>query len=229
VVEYNGQISAGSVVGRNTRGRCVRISRQWRYFLTLCDLGKTYLSSTVIGMTSKMGHTLFAFLSYNNSFETSALSIIHSLIFQLASNDEALQAILCQSDCEKLSSSIDHAIKTLKQGLQCAGPVYVIVDGLDEIHEFERYRLIENLLNVSATCEEIRILFSSRAEADITTLLKNKCMSIRVDTHNAESIQAFVEQQTRKWFKERDFAPDAQTDIESLLVPLSSKAKGMKQ
>ena len=174
-----------------------------------------------------MGHTLFAFLSYNHRFETSALSIIHSLIFQLASNEEALQAILCRSDCEKLRSNFDRAIETLKQGLQCAGLVYVIIDGLDEIDEFERCRLIKGLLDVSATCEEIRILFSSRAEADIITLLKDKYMSIRVDTHNAESIQAFVKQRIRKWFKERDFGPEAQTDIGALLAPLASKAKGM--
>ncbi|RSL62299.1 hypothetical protein CEP53_004835 [Fusarium sp. AF-6] len=50
--------------------------------------GKTLLASSVIRHTQKLNHlTLFAFLSYKDS-GTTALSIFHSLIFQLASDSE---------------------------------------------------------------------------------------------------------------------------------------------
>lgn len=110
----------------------------------------------------------------------------------------------------------------------CAGPVYIVVDGVDEIDDIERGRLLNRLLDLSKDCEETKILISSRPEEDITRILNSRSAIIRVDNRNAGSIQAFVTRRTQEWFLDRDFLPEARAEIEGLLAPLASNAKGMQ-
>ena len=195
--------------------------------LTKKFAGKTFLSSTVVDKARSFGRTIFAFLSYTLSSSTSALSILHSLIFQLASDDDDLQAVLCQSSRENLKSNINVATNLLTKLLNCAGSVYIVTDGVDEIDEIERGRLIKQLLDLSKNCDYTKILVSSRPEADITAILNGKAITIRVDNRNAGSIQAFVTRYIHKWFLDRGFLPEAQAEIEGLLAPLASNSKGI--
>ena len=169
--------------------------------------------------------TIYAFLSYTLSSSSSALSILHSLIFQLASDHDDLQTVVCQSSRESLKSSIDTAISLLTNLLGYTGPVYIVIDGVDEIDEIERRRLLKQLLHLSEACEGAKILISSRPEADIGEMIKDKA-TIRVDSRNGGSIQTFVTQRTQEWFRERNFLPEAQAEIQSLLAPLASNSKG---
>lgn len=189
--------------------------------------GKTYLSCTVIEQARTAGQAIFAFLSYTLSSTTSALSVVQSLIFQLASSHENLQAVLSASGRGDLKCNIDSATSLLMKLLACAGPVYVIIDGLDEIEESERHRFMKQLLHVLESCKHTKILVSSRPEADILETFGEKATTIRVDQRNAGSIQAFVTGHIQRWFKEREFLPEAQAEIESLLAPLASTSKGM--
>ena len=189
--------------------------------------GKTFLSSIVVDTTKSLGKTTFAFLSYTLSSSTSALSIIHSLIFQLTSDDDDLQAVLCQSSRENLKNSINVATSLLATLLDCAGPVYIVIDGLDEIDERERGKLMREFLDISKNCADTKILVSSRPEADITATLFDKVVTIRVDKRNAGSIQAFVNWHTQKWFLNRAFLPEGEAEIQRLLAPLASNSKGI--
>jgi hypothetical protein len=136
-----------------------------------------------------------------------------------------LQDVLCQSGGENLKSSVDAAANLLKTLLVCAGPTYIVIDGMDEIDEIERCRLLKQLLDVCKTCQEVKVLITSRAEADIADLLKDQ-VSIRVDRRNAGSIQTFVNQRTKEWFSKCNFLPEAQAEIQGKLAPLASNAKG---
>ena len=189
-------------------------------------VGKTFLAGTVINKAKTAGRVIFAFISHVFRSSTSALSTLHSLIFQLASDDDDLQAALCQSSCENLKNSITVAADLLTTLLNCAGPVYMIIDGVDEIDEVERGRLLRQLLDLSKNCEETKILIGCRAEADIKTILDSTSISIRVDNRNASSIQAFVNRWSHTWFQARNFLPNERADIERLLAPLASNAKG---
>jgi len=180
----------------------------------------------VVDEARSLGRALYVFLSYNFSSDVSALSIIHSLIFQLASSDDNLQTIVCHSSRETLKSSIEAAKGILSTLLRSAGPVYIIIDGLDEIDRLERGRLLKQILELSKDCDETKVLISSRPEADITEVLSQETTVIRVDTRNAGSIQTFVTQKTQKWFQERRFSSEAQAEIEGFLAPLSSNSKG---
>jgi hypothetical protein len=187
------------------------------------------LAGTIINRAKTAGRAIFAFLSHAFYSCTSALSILHSLIFQLGSDDDDLQATLCQSNRENLKNSITVAVSLLTTLLNCAGPVYIIIDGVDEIDKIERGRLLRQLLDLSKNCKETKILISCRLEADIQTIfdLASASASIRVDNRNAGSIQAFVNSQSHTWFQTRNFLPREKAEIERLLAPVAANAKGI--
>ena len=195
------------------------------YFLILCA-GKTFLTSTIVDKALTEGRTLFVFLSYKFGSSISALSVIHSLLFQLSADDDELQAILCQSSVKELKRDLEIAVGLLTTLLSTAGPVFIIIDGFDEIDETERAKLLHRLLELSSSCEEVKILASSRIEYDIHAILHDKAIEIRIDNRNAGSIQAFVNRRVQEWFLSRDFVPEARAEIMGLLAPLSSKANG---
>lgn len=189
-------------------------------------IGKTFLAGTAIDKAMTIGRTIFAFLSHSFSSSTSALSILHSLIFQITSDNDDMQAALCQSSLENLKSSVTIATTLLEKLLNCAGQVYIVIDGVDEIDEIEQAKLLRHLLDLSKNCEETRILISSRPEAGLATVLDSASTTIRVDNKNAGSIQAFVTWRSQEWFQTRDFLPDAKDEVERLLAPLAANAKG---
>ncbi|KAF9760965.1 hypothetical protein IL306_004033 [Fusarium sp. DS 682] len=190
--------------------------------------GKTLLASSVIKYTQQYDgtHTVFAFLTYLDS-SISALSILHSLIFQLSSHNLSLKTMLCQSDLQHLGNDFNVAATLFKSLVQGAGVVRVIVDGLDEIDQTQRSRLIKELVRLSAECEECQILLTSRPETDISNNLDGKTTNIQVDQKNAGSIQVYINQTMEKWFEERDFVPDVRHQLQGWAAPLASQAKGM--
>ena len=221
----HGCLNEDPLAPRYSRSRSVRSSSL--NSLTVFDdgLGKTFLTGTVIREVQTAGRAIFTFLTF--SINTSALSILHSLMFQLVSDNDDLQAALCQSSRENIKNSITVAVSLLIMLLNCAGPTYIIIDGLDEIAEVERGRLLRQLLDLSKNCQETKILISSRLEADIKGELDSVSASIRVDNYNAGSIQAFVNSESDRLFQTWDFLPNERADIERLLAPVAANAKGI--
>ncbi len=190
------------------------------------NTGKTFLTTTVIHKSMGKGRALFAYLSHSHSSSTSALSILHSLLFQLLADDDDLQTSFCQSARTNLKNDTGVAAELLKALLNCAGNVYIIIDGVDEIPETERGRLLRQFLDLSTACLEAHILISSRPERDIADRLDPTFGKIRVDKCNSGSIQTFVTTRKSQWFQERGFFEDQKQDIEALLAPLASNARG---
>lgn len=171
-------------------------------------------------------HTVFAFLTYLES-HISALSVLHSLIFQLASTSLTLKTMLCQSDLQHLGNDFNVATTLFQNLIQSAGVVRIIIDGLDEIESAQRSRLIRELVRLSDECEECQILLTSRAESDIVGDLDGKTIDIQVDKNNAGSIQVFINQTMGEWFKERSFIQDVQDQLQGWAAPLAFRAKGL--
>ncbi|KAH0566067.1 hypothetical protein GP486_000532 [Trichoglossum hirsutum] len=188
--------------------------------------GKTYLSSTIIDKEKKLGHTIFALLSYTDD-SNSAISIIHSLIFQLAIEDRDLCITLTKSKERDLRSYTNYASDILSDLLKCAGPTYIIIDGLDEIPEQERQMLLSKLLTIIERNNEVKLLISSRGEYDISRILKEKAKAIQVDSRNSGSIQAYINQRIQVWFRNTEFSAIAKSEIQGLLAPLAANARGM--
>ncbi|KAI8718204.1 NACHT domain-containing protein [Fusarium sp. LHS14.1] len=188
--------------------------------------GRTLLASSVIRHTQPISKTIFAFLTYNDT-STTALSIFHSLVFQLASDSLALQTELRQSNHKNLRNSLEETADLLQSLLECAGETYVVIDGIDEIELVERSRLLKQLIKLGEACQKCRILLSSRSEDDVSTALREKVVDIKVDQRNAGSIKTFVNHQMKTWFDQRCFKAETRHDIEGWAAPLASNAKGM--
>ncbi|WKT45256.1 NACHT nucleoside triphosphatase [Fusarium oxysporum f. sp. vasinfectum] len=190
--------------------------------------GKTLLASSVIKHTQQLNntHTVFAFLTYLDR-GISALSVLHSLIFQLTSNSLFLKTMLCQSDLQYLGNDFNIAAALFQALIHSAGAVRLIVDGLDEIDATQRSRLLKELVRLSGECEECYILLTSRPESDIARDLNGKTINIQVDKNNAGSIQVFINKTMEKWFKDRAFVPSVRDQLQSWAAPLAARAKGM--
>jgi hypothetical protein len=190
--------------------------------------GKTFLSTTAIQSARGRGKALFIFLTYTLANRTSALSVFHSLIFQLASQDEILQSVVCKSSLEDLRSSLAVAEKLFSDlVLACNEPVYIVVDGLDEIGEAERCLLVQRLMTLLDIFEGLRVCMSSRPEADLKRCLADHPKStLRVDAENSGSIQVYVNRWTEDWLQRRQTSGEFESELRRLLAPLAWKSKG---
>ncbi|RBQ76481.1 hypothetical protein FVER14953_03349 [Fusarium verticillioides] len=126
-----------------------------------------------------------------------------------------------------LASSVIKHTQSLNGTHTVAGVVQVIIDGLDEIEPKQRSTLINELVRLSGECDECHILLTSRAESDISRDLGGSTTEIQVDKNNAGSIQVFVNRTMGEWFKDRDFVPEAQEQLQGWAAPLAYHAKGM--
>ncbi|KAH8879081.1 NACHT domain protein [Thozetella sp. PMI_491] len=187
--------------------------------------GKTFLSSSIVGLDAS-SKTLYAFLSHIHA-GTTALSVLHALLFQLGEESDDVKAVVNACNLRDLQSSTEYATKTLSDALKIESPLYIVLDGLDEIGEGDRQALLRRLCAVATEEPLCRLLISCRNEEDIGRALKTKALNISVDSKNTDSIEVYVKVRTAEWFHTRDFDQESQRTISKLLVPLASKAKGM--
>lgn len=180
--------------------------------------GKTFLiANTIHRMQQKSSsRVIFLFLTHNDQSQGRILEIFTSILFQEAKNDEALKSTLLEEirfNRSKLSSNIDIRKITLDLLSSC-GSIIVVIDGLDEIDEYSRKPLLEALLELSGSSDNIKLLVSSRAERDIAKILRDKAVSIKIDVHNQDDIQKFIELEGKSWIDE---LKDCESD-EAMLI-----------
>lgn len=135
--------------------------------------------------------------------------------------------VVCESSAEDLRTNLAVAKGLLTSLIQNSGSVCLIIDGIDEISIDERHRLITELLEIVEVCEGLRVVLSSRQEADLMHKLENAVISIRLHEHNDESISAYISQRSHTIFKRLWIPIPEQAEIQRLLLPLGSRAKGM--
>jgi hypothetical protein len=155
------------------------------------------------------------------------MSLLQSLLFQLASNDNELKSMLSpRQAAESLPT-----VRALFTNVVCsAGRTFAIVDGLDEVLDFDRKEFLKALLESQAECRrqgvELVICVSSRAEHDLQELLGQSAVTIRVDQSNSAGIQTFVNARFKEWMASSDFLPEGQDEIRALLDPVPFRSKG---
>lgn len=188
--------------------------------------GKTFLASWVVTRAKGApGRTIYAFLSHT-FVDTTTISIIHSLLFQLASGDEDIQAMLVHPDKREFVSDTAVAKALLADALKCAGNTFLIVDGLDEVEESERRDFLSSIMEILDSHPGLRLCISSRAEDDISKVLHSRAAVIRIDTKNSTGIFTYVESRFKSWMQEADFTSEGSDEIRALLLPICVKAKG---
>lgn len=135
--------------------------------------------------------------------------------------------VVCESSAEDLKTNLASARRLLTSLIRNSSPVCLVIDGIDEISIDERQRLIPELLELVEVCEGLRIVLSSRPEADLVHKLENAAVSIRLHDHNEESISAYIRQRSHIMFEKLWVPIPEQAEIQRLLLPLGSRAKGM--
>lgn len=170
--------------------------------------------------------TCFAFLTYKDE-KISALSIMHSLIFQLAERNDERVDIICESMGQDLKSNLKVAKDLLRSLILQTGSVYLVIDGVDEISISERSRMMTELLGLVKSCEGLRVIFSSRPEADLMRTLEKTTVAMQVNDHNEENIQCYVEESTERMLKDRKILRRDRNEIKRLLAPIARRAEGM--
>ncbi|MBE3046125.1 hypothetical protein IMZ48_27025, partial [Candidatus Bathyarchaeota archaeon] len=139
-----------------------------------------------------------------------------------------LQSILTESNKRDLTSNLAAAQELLATALKCANGVFMVIDGLDEVEPLERKLFLTTLMKVLHDCSDValKVCISSRAEDDITRILAPKATALSVDRRNTLEIEAYVKSRFEEWMAGADFLPDGKSEIEALLSPISTKAKG---
>jgi len=205
----------------------------------LTSAGKTFLACWVTSAAKKVGRTIYAFPSHRDKdaegsgtqtlhADTAAISIMHSLLFQLASHDANIQAMLTDSDRSDLQTNSKVAKELLADVLKYAGDTFVVIDGLDEVDEFQRVQFLTSLMEIldASADPKLKICISSRAEDDIARILEPRAVTIRIDKENTSAIFTYVNSRYEQWMGNSDFLDEGASEIKSLLQPVCAKAKG---
>ncbi|KAF5578807.1 NACHT domain protein [Fusarium subglutinans] len=188
--------------------------------------GKTYLSAAAIDHTREHHQTLFAFISHRMKNSQSALAILHSLVFKAAEDDQSFQAHLLDSKERELQGNTSHVLELLKTFLTTARRTHIIIDGLDEMDEYERQILLKRFDELSKDCSDLRLMISSRAEDDIATALQDRATAIRVDHRNSGSIQTYIDQRWERWLANQGFGIAVRKESFQSVSPILAKANG---
>src|SRR5271170_4265415 len=119
------------------------------------------MSSVVICRKRAAGfNVLFAFLRHDKPTCSSALKILHSLIFQVLLDNQPLQPIMHEaytSNYRQIMSSLEFTAELLGDLVREVGPVFIVIDGVDEIPEPERWLLLKTLTGQLKACEDLKL------------------------------------------------------------------------
>lgn len=193
--------------------------------------GKTVLSSYIVDKIRDFNifNCLFAFLNYKDPTIT-VIKIYQSFIFQILLENPHLQPVISaeyQVNPRKISSDSKHVRTLLLDLLKAVDTTYIVIDGLDEIHQTERQYILRELLEVNQDSSNTKLLLSSRIEPDIVRLLPKNVGTERIDDRNMDDIQGYVQIRTNEWLMSSDFDAETCDEIRKLLVPLPRKSGGM--
>ncbi|KAL1623893.1 hypothetical protein SLS56_008088 [Neofusicoccum ribis] len=171
----------------------------------------------------------FVLLSHQFHLEGSLLKALHSITFQLANSNKNLRPLVSTAYNEKvdqLLSSTEFSNDLLKDLLRELLMTYIVIDGLDEIAEPERIRLLSEFLKLCDAHDNVKLLISSRAEQDIQRQLCSKAELIRVHDGNDQVIQTYVDERSREWISTLPLDVETAREIQKLMRDIGPRSKG---
>ncbi|KAK0635997.1 hypothetical protein B0T17DRAFT_517828 [Bombardia bombarda] len=192
--------------------------------------GKTTATANAIRQLRTQGNTvLFAFVTHENPSFGSMTPILNSFLFQLVeANRDLVREVYEPCTGQEVS-------KKLIMDLFCKlgkthASLFVVIDGLDETDSWKRAEILNTLLAILDTCDNIRIIVSSREERDVVNLLREKVVSVRVNERNGKDIESYVQAEGVTWISRlRELGADDGICklVEDGLKDVVSKANGM--
>lgn len=165
------------------------------------------------------------FLSDRNKENQTATAVLRTVIYQILETDQTLLPIMNEVNQNsypdlRALSKLEEMVSTLLQNTE-SKKVYMILDGLDEIDDKERGRLVPVILRF---CDsgKFKLLVSSRALADLKDSFSSHPL-ITSNEHNQDDISLYVRSEQRGL---EQLFHISQREAESILQPISERAKG---
>ena len=173
---------------------------------------------------------VFAFLNYQESTQSLQKEMIRSFIFQILYEVPTLRPIIQKAystNYRQLHSSMEFSLGLFCDIIKSLDRVHVVIDGLDEIVETERRSLLKNLLELMDKCPNLRVLISSRKEADIERALRTRAQILSIEQKNSRDIRIYADKELRCWLAEEDIASSDSTEVEDFVQVVTEKSHGM--
>ena len=162
------------------------------------------------------------------------LDVMLSLIFQVLFSYPRLRPVLQRAydECyRELQADIVFVRNLLVNLIKCCGSTYLILDGLDELKLQDRGALLRSILDLSLSCNDLKIFLSSRSETDISELLQTRAIHVPVEDKNNEDIKSVFRHLLDDWLNELEdneiIEEQYRSEIENLTRPVPEKANGM--
>lgn len=165
------------------------------------------------------------FLSDRNKENQTATTVLRTIIYQILEADQTLLPIINEVNQRSYTdlwtlSKLEEMVSTLLQNTE-SGKIYLILDGLDEIDDKERGRLVPIVLRFCDT-GKLKLLVSSRALADLKASFSEYPL-VTSNEHNQDDISLYVRSEQRGL--EQLFLI-SQGEAESIMGPIAERAKG---
>ena len=204
------------------------MSSSYTYSLTNLVKGKSQLSAKLVScLRERNQQVIFAFLDYRT--DSSTIEILQSWTFQLLYDNVMPRPILqsaYENSYRKLRSSLEYVVAIFCQILGTLGTVHLIIDGLDEISKPARQGLLAIALKLLSNCSNLKILVSSRAEADIESHLKSKTKRVHVGQKNTNDIEVYVDSTLRNWTTDHGLNDSQTWEVTKFKRPIAGKSAG---
>lgn len=158
--------------------------------------------------------------------------MLHSFIFQILLDNKELRPILhkeYESNFRQISSSVEYCCLLVERLLGDMAPIFMVVDGLDEIDPSEQRSFAECLMRIFKNCANLHLLLASRDEATISKAMRQhtEIKSIQIDTKNSDDIMLYVRSTGGQWIRDLPFEPSIILELESKLDSVAVKAQGI--
>jgi hypothetical protein len=206
-------------------------------------LGKTVLSSTVIGHLEMLRQTpqstvssvLYFFCSYRQPDKNTCLAILRSFIYQIILQDEQLISYVYE---QYIASP--HCInllickKILNFLLDSCAPsgmnkIFMVIDGLDELPEAERVAflpILKQFLAKGPYKTVLRLFIASQNLLDIRKVLSRTSTLISVGDNNKNDIRKYVEAATAELVEDLGLDEEAPGMSARIVQSLTERAGG---
>ncbi|KAH9955431.1 ankyrin repeat-containing domain protein, partial [Russula dissimulans] len=221
-----------------------RTFKEWKSAGSIIWLGKSVLCSSIVEDVQRMreaglGTMAFFYVDFKDATKQDSRKLLSSLLIQLCAQSDrfhdTLSALYSTHDRGLRQPSNDVLIQCFKTmlGLPGQGPLYIIVDGLDECpNSFGMPSPREQLLDIFAEFANLRLphlhlCITSRPEVDIQTVLEPltvHSVSLHDQSGQSQDIVDYINSAVRSDPKMKTWREE---DKKLIINTLTRKADGM--
>lgn len=190
------------------------------------------VANSINRMRQTNAQLLFAFLTFDDEEQDHAVKVLQSLMCQMTNRNPHMWPIVHERyimDAGKLKSNLPYLEDLFIELVRDAEHTFIIIDGVDEVDQLQRVLLLKSLMRVKESCQNVKLLISSRLETDIARVLEKTAVAIRVDHKNAEDIETYVHHEVDEWLPRLvgyGASESTSSQIKTALGRLKEKANG---